>query len=136
MNENIENKKENTKKYLTPEEVKQFQKSEFYRDELERYVGETVVVDVPYDEFKPFKEDKDKACFRSAKVVQIGDENLSGSAIIQIEHIWVIVKKTVKIDSRKPLRAIGTLYEYPKQQGDKTVRNVGLNIRYVTQNVF
>ena len=136
MNENYEKGNENTKKWLTPEEVKQFKKSDFYREDLAQHIGKTIVVDVPYYEFKPYKEDKDKACFRSAKVIQIGDENLEGSAVISIEHIWVAVTKKVKIDAHKPLRAIGTLYEYPKQQGNITVRNVGFNVRYVTQQGF
>ncbi len=135
---NDEHKNERAKAWLTPEEVKQFRKSDFYRENLEQYVGDTVVVDVPYYEFKPYKSSEDKACLRNAKVIKIGDKNLDGEALIEIEHIWVAVGKvsSAKIDSRKPLRVIGTLYEYPKRCGNCVVRNIGLNVRHIAQNMF
>ncbi len=135
---NGERKNERAKGLLTPEEVKQFRKSDFYRESLEQYVGDTVVIDVPYYEFKPYKEDKDKACLRDAKVIKIGGQNLDGETLIEIEHIWVAVGKTstAKIDSRKPLRVTGTLYEYPKRCGNCVVRNIGLHVRHIAQNMF
>ena len=124
------------KKWYTQAELQNFPKSDFYREELAQYLGQKIVLNVPYYEFKPFKEDKDKVCLRQGKVIGIGDNPLSENPIMTIEHIWVAIKKCVKIDSRKPIRVIGIPYEYPRKCGSKIVRNVGLNVRFVTQSCF
>ena len=80
---NDEHKNERAKAWLTPEEVKQFRKSDFYRENLEQYVGDTVVVDVPYYEFKPYKSSEDKACLRNAKVIKIGDKILTERRLLK-----------------------------------------------------
>ena len=124
------------KRWYSKEEMASIRKSDFYRENLAQYLGETIVMDVPYYEFKPFKEDKNKACLRQAEVIQIGDDILTDDVILKIEHIWVAIKKCVKIDSHKPIRVFGISYEYAHKCGNQIVKNVGLNVRYVTQICF
>ncbi len=121
------------KKWFTEQEMLEIPKSDFYREELAQHLGKKIVMDVPYYEFKPYKEDKDKACLRHGKVISIGDDPLSVDTILTIEHIWVAIKKCVKIDSRKPIRVIGIPYEYPHKCGNKIIKNVGLRVCFVTQ---
>ena len=132
----MEQKTVDGKKWFTPDELQELPKSDFYREELAQYLGQRITMNVPYYEFKPFKEDKDKVCLRQGKVIGIGDDPLSADPIMTIEHIWVAIKKCVRIDSRKPIRVIGIPYEYPRKCGNKVVRNVGLNVRFVTQSCF
>lgn len=132
----MEQKTAAEKKWYSQEEVREFPKSDFYREELAQYLGQQIVMNVPYYEFKPFKEDKNRACLRQGKVIGIGDDPLSADPIMTIEHIWVAIKKCVKIDSRKPIRVIGISYEYPRKCGNKIVRNVGLKVSFVTQSCF
>lgn len=47
------------KKWYTPDELQELPKSDFYREELAQYLGQRITMNVPYYEFKPFKEDKD-----------------------------------------------------------------------------
>ena len=124
------------KRWYTKEEMASIRKSDFYRENLAQHLGETIVMDVPYYEFKPFKEDKNKACLRQAEVIQIGEDILSDDVILKIEHIWVAIKKCVKIDSHKPIRVFGIPYEYAHKCGNQIIKNVGLNVRYVTQICF
>ena len=127
---------EKVKKWYTDEELQNIQKSDFYREDLSLHLGKQITMDVPYYEFKYFKENKNKACLRQAKVIQIGDDSLSVDQIFTIEHIWVAIKKCVKIDSRKPIRVIGIPYEYAHKCGKQIVKNVGLSICHVTQSCF
>ena len=123
-------------KWYTKEEMQKIQKSDYYREDLAKHLGKKITMDVPYYEFKPFKEDKNKACLRQCKVIGIGDNPLSVSPIMTVEHIWVAIKKSVKIDARKPIRVVGVPYEYPHQCGNKILKNVGLNVFFVTQTCF
>ena len=111
---------------------KEYEKNDFYRDNLAQHLGEIVVMDVPYYQFEPYKEDKDRACFRRAKVVKVGDQMLE--PFLGIEHIWCAIKKGFKIDSRKPLRVVGIPYEYSHQCGRTVVKNVGLRVLTLTQD--
>ena len=134
----MEEKNEAEKKWwYTQEEMKQIRKSDFYREDLAQYLGQEILLDCPFYEFKPYKEDKNRACLRHAEIIGVGDDKLpDGDPVLKIEHIWVAIKKTVKIDSRKPIRIVGIPYEYAHKCGTKLVKNVGLNVRYVTQRCF
>ena len=124
------------RKWYSQEELRKLPKSDYYREDLSRYLGQKITMDVPYYEFKPYKEDKNKACLRQGKVVGVGDDMPSANPIMTIDHVWVAIKKCVKIDSRKPIRVIGIPYEYPRKCGSKIVRNVGLNVKFITQSCF
>ena len=125
------------KKWYSKEEMQEIPKSDFYREELAQFLGKKIVMDVPFYEFKPYKEDKDRVCLRQGKVIGIGDDPfLSVDSILTIEHIWVAIRKCVKIDSHKPIRVIGIPYEYPHKCGNKIIKNIGLNVRFVTQRCF
>ena len=51
----MEQKIATEKKWYTPEELQNLPKSDFYREELAEYIGQKIVMNVPYYEFKPFK---------------------------------------------------------------------------------
>ena len=127
---------ETVKKWYTEEDMKKIQKSDFYREDLSLHLGKKITMDVPFYEFKHFKDDKDKVCLRQGKVIKSGDVSLAADQIFTIEHIWVAMKKSVKIDSRKPIRVIGFPYEYAHGCGNQIVKNVGLSVCYVTQSCF
>lgn len=125
---------EQTKKWYTEEEMKKIRKSDYYRENLAQHIGKMITIDVPSCELQPYKEDKDRACLRDAKVVRIGETILPAASVLEVEHIWVKVKKSLGIDPDEPLRVIGIPYEYAHTCGRKLVRNIGLNVLHVKQN--
>ena len=124
------------KRWYTPEEMKQIRKSDFYREDLASLLGKQIIIDAPYYEFKPFTDDKNRACLRKAEVIGAENYYFREDRILTIDHIWVAIQKNVKIDARKPLRIFGIPYEYAHHCGSQIVRNVGLKVGYVTQCCF
>ena len=72
----MKSKDKTEKHWYTEEEMKNMKKSDFYRENLAQLLGKKIVMDAPYYQFEPYKEDKDRACFRRAKVVIVGDQML------------------------------------------------------------
>ncbi|MBQ6519263.1 MAG: hypothetical protein IJI14_11120 [Anaerolineaceae bacterium] len=133
MTENTNIEEKETTRWLTPEEVSALKKSDYYREDLGRHIGQRIVMDVPYYQFGPCNEKKDMACFRSAQVIKIGKDKLDDSSKIDIEHLWVYVNKGTDVDPRKPLRVIGFVYEYPHKCGNNMIRNVGVRVAQILQ---
>ena len=126
--------KRSTAKRVSEKDLEKIQKSWYYRDYLAPYLGNCITIDVPSYEVKPYMKNWNLFCFRQAKVVKVGEMPLDEDALIGIEHIWVSVDKNVKVNENKPIRAVGTPYEYAHRCGKRMVKNIGLNVRYLTQD--
>lgn len=132
--ENTEVKKE--KQYISKEEMQKIKKSDYYREDLAEYIGKKFVIECSFYEFKPYKEDRYKVCLRDAVVMDSDKGPQRKAGFENIEHIWVSMKKDVRVDTMKPLRVIGIPYEYAHQCGKTWVRNIGMNVIYVSQNTL
>ena len=128
--------KKNTanKKFYTVEEMKKIRKSDFYREDLARYIGQNVVMEVSFYSFTPYCKGINKACLKGAQVVNINKTDLDRNDFVNVDHIWVLISKNVKIDPYKPIRIEGVPYEYAHKCGKRVFRNVGLDVCRVTQN--
>ena len=125
----------NRRKY-TETEMKDIQKSRYYREEMAPFLGKEITLDFPWYKFKLFTEDKNRACLRSGKIIKVGEELLTANTVPEIEHIWAAISKSVQIDPHFPIRVTGIPYEYAHKCGKTIVRNIGLNVRHVTQECF
>ena len=111
------------------EESRQFPKSSWYREDLAQLLGTYITLECRNYEIEKLTGRANKAVLRNSQIKHINKSALKNIKVPNIEHLWVLLNPALSIDTHKPLKLTGVLYEY----AHKNVRNIGMRVVGINQ---
>lgn len=116
------------------ENTKNVKKSTWYREDLSHHIGKMITLECSFYTMKPFNNNMVRVCLLDPLIVGSEAKTIEQHGLPTVDHMWVLISRSIKIDPFKPLRIHGIPYEYAHKCGEKLIKNVSIRVTKLSQN--